>query len=270
MTGLSVVIPVFRDDQELEGLMQALIDLSVEEVIVVDGEIRSRPKLAALNSFDKVKWINAPRGRGAQIAAGIKIATNSHIWVLHADCRPRPGSLLAISKALLDPTISLTCFPLSFRTRGASLSLFALMSRIDSPFTTFGDQGFAFRKSDYQRLGLRLANFPLLEDVALRAAFKRIGNIKKSSIDLPTSARRFERLGIWKTQIRNIRILLKYWSGTSPKTLHSEYYKPTRQTALSSLPSWPARQVSRPALAEAQRTENDYLVAAHLFPPALL
>ena len=269
MSALSVVIPVYRDDKELQGLLKCLENLAVNEIIVVDGESRPKPGFISRSSRG-IKWINAKRGRGAQIAAGINHADHPNIWVLHADCRPHLGSETSLRQVLLNPKNSLTCFPISFRSSDLSLSIFAWMSRLESPLTTFGDQGFAFRKSDYKQLDLNLETYPLLEDVVLRAALKRMGRIKKARINLPTSARRFKNLGVWKTQVRNIRILLKYWTGTSPKTLHSQYYTPIRQTAPSSRPSWPERQASMLAQVEGQRRENDSPVGGRLRRPAPL
>ncbi|MEP3653545.1 MAG: glycosyltransferase [Litorimonas sp.] len=231
MESISVVIPIYRDDAELAGLLRALDDLPITEIIVVDGEDRPTHPLFDLNPTQNIIWQTSKRGRGTQIAAGIAVATSANVWVLHADCRPVPGSHLEIDRLLADPKTSMACFPLAFRTGGLSLSLFALLSRLDSTVTTFGDQGFAFRKPDFNRLDMDLSKYPLLEDVALRAAFRERGCIRKARLTLPTSARRFERLGIWRTQFRNISILLKYWRGTSPKTLHAEYYQITRQTA---------------------------------------
>lgn len=245
MENISVVIPVYRDDAELAGLLRALDDLPLTEIIVVDGEDRTKRAPLESNASQNIIWHKSQRGRGAQIAAGIAVATNSNLWVLHADCRPNPGSHLEIDRLLAEPKTSLACFPLSFRTSGLALSVFALLSRIDSSVTTFGDQGFAFRKSDYDRTKVDLSEFPLLEDVALRTAFRKLGRIRKARMRLPTSARRFESLGVWRTQLRNMGILLSYWCGTSPKTLHTRYYRPIRQTALTSPPSSTVHPISR-------------------------
>ena len=258
MTGVSVVIPIYRDDAELAGLLHSLKALSIDEIIVVDGERRARPPQFTADTAQTFIWHTAEHGRGAQIAAGISKAAQPNIWVLHADCRPAPRSLLEINALLENPKTSLACFPLAFRKRSISLSIFALMSHIDSALTTFGDQGFAFRKSDYESLDLTLFDYPLLEDVALRRALRRLGRVRKASIKLPTSARRFARLGVWRTQIRNIGILVRYWRGLSPKTLHAQYYQTTRQTVPTFPPSWPEHPVSKPVLVAARRTVNDY------------
>lgn len=257
MTGVSVVIPIYRDDAELAGLLRSLKAISIDEIIIVDGEGRARPPQFTADAKQTLVWQTAEHGRGAQIAAGISKATQPNIWVLHADCRPTPQSHLEISRLLKNPKTSLACFPLAFRRRGISLSIFALMSRIDSPLTTFGDQGFAFRKSDYDRLDITLSDYPLLEDVALRFALRRLGHVRKASIKLPTSARRFAKLGVWKTQIRNTGILLSYWRGLSPKALHDQYYQTTRQTVPTSPLSWLERQASKPVRVAARRKVND-------------
>lgn len=270
MAGVSVVIPIYRDDAELADLLRSLRPLSIDEIIIVDGEDRAQPPHLKAYATQEIVWHTAKHGRGAQIAAGISKTSHPNIWVLHADCRPASQSLLEIHSLLKNPKTSLACFPLAFRRPSISLSVFALLSHIDSPLTTFGDQGFAFRKSDYESLDLTLSDYPLLEDVALRRALRRLGHVRKAHIKLPISARRFERLGVWKTQIRNIGILLRYWRGMSPKTLHAQYYQTTRQTVLASQPSSLELPASKPVQASARKTENDCPGAVHLRLPETL
>jgi len=231
MPAISVVIPTYRDDAELAGLLSTLSELSVDEVIIVDGENRNRlpETLSGFNDLNII-WQTALRGRGSQIAAGVDVSTHPLVWVLHADCRPTLDCRNDLIRLLEPAKTSLACFPVSFQPQSLALSIFSWLSRFDSSFTTFGDQGFAFRRFDYERLTLRLSDFPLLEDVALRSALKRFGRVKKSKISLPTSARRFDRLGGFRTQFRNAGILFSYWRGTSPKTLYARYYESAQKT----------------------------------------
>jgi len=86
MSDISVIIPTFRDDVELQGLLDALAFLPISEIIVVDGELRPQPAHITFQSPKKtIHWRNAPLGRGAQIAEGIAAAKHPLIWVLHAD-----------------------------------------------------------------------------------------------------------------------------------------------------------------------------------------
>lgn len=239
MSGISVIIPTFEDDFELTGLLAVLSNVPVQEIIIVDGETRPDPHFTFHYPHLNIMWMKASTGRGSQIATGIQRAVHENIWVLHADSRPSLGSADAVRNALANGNTSLFCFPLAFRTRATALSLFAWFSRFDSVLTTFGDQGFAFRKSDYDRLDLNLNHYALLEDVALRKALTTVGKVKKAKFRLLTSARRFERIGILRTQMRNLSILIRYWRGASPNTLHADYYNTTRQTVPASRPSWP-------------------------------
>jgi len=237
MMKVSVIIPVYQDDDELSELLTTLTTLPISEVIIADGETRPPPKHLTLQSPHDIQWLNAPKGRGAQIAAGLDAANHPIVWVLHADSRPMKGSLTEIWRLLSNAKTALVCFPLNFRSSSLSLKFFAQLSRVDSPFTTFGDQGFAFRRTDYQDSEIDLTTFPLLEDIVLRRVLLKKGYARKTTLRLSTSARRFERLGIWRTQIRNLGILLSYWRGVSPVTLYARYYDATPQTIPTSQPS---------------------------------
>lgn len=226
----------------LAGLLQGLQDIDVDEVIIADGEARTNAphnltaKLSQ-NLRGKLTWLPAsPKGRGSQIQAGITQASADYVWVLHADSHIDTRAPKAIRKILAREATSLGTFTLKFNraeldektaSSGArSLALFAWVSRMDSALTTFGDQGFFFRREDYVKLGLDLAQYPLLEDVALRRAFKRRGRVTRSSVPIVTSARRFARRGIWKTQLFNTQILWRYMRGESPSSLYLDYYQP--------------------------------------------
>ena len=248
---LAVIIPLYKDWQALERLLPQLTPLAIHEIIISvapssgqDDNLVQNPK-ALIDRFlpqnpalarayparisPKIKLLTAPKGRGAQIDAGIKAAKSDFIWVLHADSLIHIQSAQSIRDNLAQPSISLGCFTLKFSpsdniSQRLSLGLFAYFSRFDSPLTTFGDQGFFFRRADYTRLKCDLNHYPLLEDVALRRALKDLGAVKRSPIALTTSSRRFMKRGIWKTQYFNLRILWRYWRGESPKQLYQDYY----------------------------------------------
>ncbi len=232
MKSISVVIPVYKDDNTLAALLENLQDIDVAQIIIADGEARPSipPNLETKltnNLHAKIMWLAAaPKGRGSQIQAGLTHASSDYVWVLHADSHIDPSAPRAIRKILNRPKTSLGTFTLKFNKPDVALSLFAWISRIDSPLTTFGDQGFFFRRKDYDVLNLDLADYPLLEDVALRCALKRAGRVTRSPMTIVTSARRFSRRGIWMTQIFNTQILWRYMRGESPASLYLDYYHP--------------------------------------------
>jgi len=224
VTGVSVIIPVLKDDAALARLLSRLSLMSPSQIIIADAQNRAHLPAQIIPETLCVDHISTKRGRGPQIKAGIDAAHHNTLWVLHADSLPDKGALKVIQNALANPTISLTSFTLKFDSPRLALRLFAWFARWDSPVSTFGDQGYAFRKSDYDALNLNLDNYPLMEDVVLRSALKKRGHIKRSPLTIKTSARRFEKYGVMKTQWLNLQMLWRFWRGENAQKLYDIYY----------------------------------------------
>jgi len=232
-----VVIPVYRDDAALSVLLGRLAPLGVAVVYIIDGDGRKTAP-AALSSillrFNQVIWRAAPRGRGPQIAHGLDLAiadqTSEAIWVLHADSVPHERAIDSIFQILSQPKTALGMFRLDFGRPHWAYHLFSCLARFDSALTSFGDQGFFFRRKDvaglWPWLKDELSAAPILDDVVLRRALKSCGWVKKSKLKIGTSPRRFERYGLWQTQCRNMMILLRARFGASPFMLYESYYNP--------------------------------------------
>lgn len=234
---LSVVIPVYRDDAALLTLLGQLVPMNIDCVYVIDGEGRSVPPATLspfLSQFNHMTWCTAPRGRGPQIAHGLDLAladkTCDAIWVLHADSAPHERAINSIFQILSQPETALGMFRLDFSRPHWAYHLFSFFARFDTALTSFGDQGFFFRRQDIAGLWpwLRdeLLAAPILDDVVLRRALKGCGRVKKSKLKIGTSPRRFERYGLWHTQCRNMVILLRARFGASPFALYESYYNP--------------------------------------------
>ncbi len=226
MNGITVIIPTFKDDKALSELLQTLETIPIEQIIITDAESRSSLPSHLVPKSLNVHYIQSPKGRGPQIKAAIARAKQDYIWILHADSQPHPDAPRFIRHAMSAPQIALAVFTLSFDRPYFLLRLFAWFARWDSFISTFGDQGFAFRKADYDRLPLDLSQYPLLEDIALRLALKKQGRVKRLALPLKTSARRFEKYGVWKTQYLNAKILWRFCRGETPQSLYEEYYSP--------------------------------------------
>ena len=225
MSKTSLVIPVYNDAATLKRLLSVVMGFhDLTDIIVADASPNYQIKNLC-ESFSRVTYLRSVRGRGAQIDAGIKAAKENYIWVLHADSHVSELALAEISRVLSNPKIALGCFALHFDKRHPLLSVFAWISRADSLMTTFGDQGYFFRRKDYFSTD-GVAQYPLLEDVILRQMLMtlRDGGVVKSSIPITTSARRFVKKGIWSTQFFNAAILLRYMLGHSPQRLYEAYY----------------------------------------------
>ncbi len=226
LPNISLIIPVYNDGVHLRRLLKQLSGLKFRDIIVVDGGSLDDSRNIA-RQYQHIKLLECAKGRGRQIAEGLGQARGTYIWILHADSIIPDEALDHIQRTLMREDTILGCFQLRYDVENALLKCFAWLSRFDSPLTTFGDQGFFFRRQDAPGPGV-LKAWPLLEDVALRRILLRRhkGKVRKSSLVLTTSARRFARHGILKTQLINGWILLRYFCGMDPEKLFREYYGP--------------------------------------------
>jgi len=217
---ISVIIPTARPDKALFSLLDQLNDMDILEIII----IRPKGERSKFEARHKCKWLTAPKGRGPQIQAGLDDAKGDILWIIHSDSVLPLNAVPEVRRITQNPFTSLGCFPLKFNISNMSLFLFAAFSHIPSRYTTFGDQGFFFQRKFKKDLP-DLAAYPLLEDVTLYRALRKQGRVIKANCAITADASRFQRLGMWYTQWRNIVILWKFGHGASPRDLYNAYYK---------------------------------------------
>jgi hypothetical protein len=107
------------------------------------------------------------------------------------------------------------------RVIGAMISLRSRLSKVGT-----GDQGIFVRREVFQRMG-GFPEIPLMEDIALCRALKRLGEVACLRSKVITSARRWESDGVWRTIIRMWTLRLLYLAGVSPVWL-KKFYVDTR------------------------------------------
>src|SRR6516162_11063582 len=84
---LSVVIPALNSAASLRDAIASVA--AADEVVVVDGGSSDGTKSLAVALGARV--VTAPRGRGAQLSAGVAAARGEWLLLLHADTRLEPG-----------------------------------------------------------------------------------------------------------------------------------------------------------------------------------
>jgi len=222
---ISVVIPNYNDGHRLERLLNQLVKMPFSEILVVDGG-SSDASNEIVNRHSNISWLTSSKGRGRQIHMGIAKAKSGIVWVLHADSEPPKSAQREILRILARENVGFGCFPIRFDSQKRILTAFAWFSRFDHPLTTFGDQGFFFRRADYIKTE-GIEAWPILEDVVLRRQLKGIGGrvVEKSSLEIMTSSRRYKSRGIVKSQLKNLWILLQYFCGVKPAKLYQSYYQ---------------------------------------------
>ena len=223
---ISVVIPVLNEEKSIATTLAALAPLKPHELIIVDGG--SSDRTAEICNRLGATVLSSPRGRGLQMNHGARQATGDVLLFLHADTR-LPGSAFGdILRALRNPQcvggrfdVKLDGAHWVLGVVGAMISLRSRLSRVAT-----GDQAIFVRREIFAELG-GYPDIPLMEDVAFSQALKRRGAVACLRSRVVTSARRWEREGIWGTILKMWMLKSLYLVGISPVRL-KRYYGDTR------------------------------------------
>jgi rSAM/selenodomain-associated transferase 2 len=220
---LSIIIPTLDAGARLPATLAALGEGPerglVREVLVVDGG--SRDGTAALARAAGARVIDAPRGRGNQLAASAVAATGDWLFFLHADTRLGPGWAEAVAEFIGVAGNAHRAGYLRYRLDDpapAARRLEALVAwRCRLLALPYGDQGLLIARRFYDELG-GFRPLPLMEDVDFA---RRIGRSRLSLIaaDAVTSAARYRRGGYLARPLRNLGCLTLYFLGLPPHVL---------------------------------------------------
>lgn len=195
----------------------------VGEILVADGG--STDATVAVAEAAGARVVEAPRGRGSQLAAGAAAASGDWLLFLHADCRPAPGWASAVALFLAAPGAAERAGYFAFALDDPSPAarrlerLVAWRCRLLR--LPYGDQGLLIARSLYQALG-GFAAIPLMEDVDL---VRRIGRrrLRPLGVAAVSSARRYCEQGFVFRPLRNLFCLSLYFAGVAPRRIARLY-----------------------------------------------
>ena len=229
-TKISIIIPVY---QEAEGIQKLIKDLlgrtqSAElEIIVVDGGPQ-KETLQAIREARVVK-LPSPPGRARQMNKGAQWAKGRILLFLHADTILPPNALSLIRLTLASSRYSAGAFDLELDTANKYLQLFARIASTRSRLTRvpYGDQAIFMHKDYFFEIG-KFKDIPIMEDLELMQRIKRRGDaIRIIAPPVLSSARRWEREGIFKGTARNWSLRILYHLGYPVHKL-AKLYKPNK------------------------------------------
>jgi rSAM/selenodomain-associated transferase 2 len=147
---------------------------------------------------------------------------------LHADTRLPQSAFADIAAALADPRCVGGRFDVELEGRHWMLKIIGALINWRSRATQVGtgDQAIFVRREVFERMG-GYPDIPLMEDLALCRALKRLGTVACLRNRVITSARRWENDGVWWTIARMWTLKLLYLAGMSPARL-KRFYADTR------------------------------------------
>lgn len=223
---ISVIVPVLNEEATIAATLGALAALAPYEVIVVDGGSVDRTRDIAARSGGQV--LSAERGRARQMNRGAARASGEVLLFLHADTRLPDSAFSDIAAALNDPRCLGGRFDVELEGSHRMLKLVGALINYRSRVTKVGtgDQAIFLRREIFLRMG-GYPDIPLMEDIALCRALKRMGAVACLRSRVVTSARRWENDGVWRTIVRMWTLKLLYLAGVSPARLR-QFYADTR------------------------------------------
>tara|TARA_B100000929_G_scaffold250331_1_gene209912 strand:+ start:160 stop:846 length:687 start_codon:yes stop_codon:yes gene_type:complete len=223
---ISIIIPAYNEEEQLPILLEHLEATSsgcISEIIVVDGgSVDNTAEIA--KSHPKASYVASGKGRAVQMNAGARSAKSGILYFLHADSLP-PVNFDSLIVEEVKNGKKAGCFQMKFDKDHWWLNLMGLFTKVNHITCRGGDQSLFVEKSLFDEIGGFNEAYKVYEDneIIRRLYKKKQFSIIKSWIT--TSARLYDRLGVWNTQWLFIEIYWKRRRGASAEELYSHYYK---------------------------------------------
>jgi len=228
---LSIIVPALNEGEVIAGLLNTLQPLRSAgcELILVDGGSTDATRDLAVSLVDCLVF--SPPGRAHQMNQGAAVARGEWLWFLHADSAllAKPRDYLA---AIIASRSDWGRCDIRLDAPGWIYRMIEWMMNWRSRLTGIatGDQGLFVRRDLFSGIG-GYADIPLMEDVELCRRLRRGQRPTAVRHRLQTSARRWQRFGVWRTILLMWRLRLAYFLGVDPERLARDYRQcssPTR------------------------------------------
>lgn len=213
---ISVIIPTLGEEVELPATLASVREQPGPfEVIVADGGSVDATREIAEGDPD-VTLVASARGRARQMNTGAAHASGDVLLFLHADTRLPPGAFDRIRIALAAPDAAAGCFRLRFDREGFWLWLWSRRVWMRWHRWAFGDRALFVRRSAFDAVS-GFPDQPVFEDLDMVQALRRQGRFVFLDDAVTTSARRFERGGALRQQLRNAALWTAWLLGVDPE-----------------------------------------------------
>jgi rSAM/selenodomain-associated transferase 2 len=219
LADVSVVIPTLNAAAALGATVASV--RGAGEVVVVDGGSADGTQALARSLGARV--IEAPRGRGAQLAAGAAGAGGEWLLLLHADTRLEEGWAEAAAAHMARGPAQAGWFGFALDSDSPQARrLERLVAwRCRALALPYGDQGLLIHRDLLQAAG-GIRPLQLMEDVDLvrRLGRRRLAPLAARAI---TSAEKWERDGWIRRSARNLLCLSLWLAGVPPRLIARLY-----------------------------------------------
>ncbi len=222
---LSVIIPTLDEADHIEATLRAMAGSPDVEVIVLDGGSQDDTQAIARRAGARVYETSG--GRAAQMNLGGAKARSGVLLFLHADTLlPDNFDRLALD-CLATPGTVAGAFEFATDESTASMRLIAAVANLRARWLQlpYGDQGIFLRKDVFRELG-GYRQLSIMEDFDLVRRLARRGRVRIVRARAVTSARRWRRIGPWRTTLLNQAVVVLYYLGLPRGRIAALYHRP--------------------------------------------
>jgi rSAM/selenodomain-associated transferase 2 len=218
---VSIIIPTLNEADCLPAtLLRVQSQAGPKEILVVDGGSEDGTRNVA-RDFG-VRCLTAPRGRSLQMNRGAARASGDALLFLHADTLLPPAGLSTVRRTLSPPGVEAGIFRLRFDRETPLLRLYAWATHLNWIRLAFGDRGLFVTRPAFEAVG-GYPDWPIFEDLELADRLHRRGGFRFVDDAVVTSARRFQKHGTVRQQLRNAYLWMHYCAGTEPDAVAHVY-----------------------------------------------
>lgn len=218
---VSIIIPTYNESVQvtaaISSLQAANTDHHPVEIIVVDGGSTDNTVELARQCGARVIQ-GARKGRAVQLNTGASAAAGDILYFLHADTLPPPGFLAQLVTACNRGAVG-GCFRLRFDSGHWFLRANAWFTRFNLNALRFGDQSLFVTREVFHRSGGYREDLLLMEDQEIIRRIKHHGPFHVLPNAVVTSARKYRRYGVYRTQSTFYLIWALYYLGVSQEKL---------------------------------------------------
>ena len=221
---LSIIIPTKNEAACIEKLLRSLQPLRKKghEVILVDGG--SEDDTPAISGAMVDNLLKTAAGRARQMNAGAAVANGDLLWFLHADTEIPNEAERLLENAISSDPLAWGRFDISLSGSQRMLRVVEVMINFRSRVTGIatGDQGIFISRDLFFAVN-GYPDQPLMEDIEISKALRRINKPLCFPEYLVTSSRRWEQHGIIRTIVKMWGLRAAYFLGTPAERLARRY-----------------------------------------------
>ncbi len=210
-----VIIPALNEEKALPASLEKLLSQPGNyHTLVVDGGSMDRT-CELVCAEPRAHLLSAPKGRASQMNAGAHYAwqlgckPNDWLLFLHADTVLPEGALERLNGMEADQNCQAGGFTHSFSGKDWRLRLVSWLDNVRCRRSRiiYGDQALFVRQALFKKIS-GFPNQPILEDVAFSE--KLLRHVRPLLLTPPvvTDARKFVKMGIWRSAARAFVIIL--------------------------------------------------------------